>query len=210
VGCDFIGTIDFTAVLARLQDFADRSNEFFTQVGAYATNAGNTVKLAYGVMSAGANAVPTAIYGLGIAFAETAAGIVGVAANVSEALSKIAIGDAKDRLIAEAAQMRGVLAGLAGVSEEFGRKAVSAMEDTARGAEIARSGWAGVTSSAQAATPAMDAAAKAAATVAKELANGADAAAKAGAAYQKKVNDEQIAKQSADDHAAALVRDAAA
>jgi len=74
------------------------------------------------------------------------------------------------------------------------------------GAEIARSGWAGVTSSAQAATPAMDAAAKAAATVAKELANGADAAAKAGAAYQKKVNDEQIAKQSADDHAAALVR----
>ena len=203
---DFIGTIDFTAVLARLQDFADRSNEFFAQVGTYATNAGNTVKLSYGVMSAGANAVLTAIYGLGIAFAETAAGIVGVAANVSEALSKIAIGDAKDRLIAEAAQMREVLAGLAGVSEEFGKKAVSAMEDTARGAEIARSGWAGVTSSAQAATPAMDAAAKAAATVAKELASGADAAAKAGAAYQKKVNDEQIAKQAADDHAAALVR----
>jgi hypothetical protein len=175
-------------------------------VGEYATNAGNTVKLAYGVMSAGANAVLTAIYGLGIAFAETAAGIVNVSANVSEALSKIAIGDAKDRLIAEAAQMREVLAGLTGVSEEFGKKAAAAMEDTARGAEIARAGWGGLTGAAQAATPAMDAAAKAAGAVAKELANGADAAAKAGAAYQKKANDEQIAKQAADDHAAALVR----
>lgn len=203
---DFIGTIDFTAVLARLQEFANNTNAAFAQVGEYATNAGNTVKLAYGVMSAGANAVLTAIYGLGIAFAETAAGIVNVSANVSEALSKIAIGDAKDRLIAEAAQMREVLAGLTGVSEEFGKKAAAAMEDTARGAEIARAGWGGLTGAAQAATPAMDAAAKAAGAVAKELANGADAAAKAGAAYQKKANDEQIAKQAADDHAAALVR----
>lgn len=203
---DFIGTIDFTAVLARLQEFANNTNAAFAQVGEYATNAGNTVKLAYGVMSAGANAVLTAIYGLGIAFAETAAGIVNVSANVSEALSKIAIGDAKDRLIAEAAQMREVLAGLTGVSEEFGKKAAAAMEDTARGAEIARAGWGGLTGAAHAATPAMDAAAKAAGAVAKELANGADAAAKAGAAYQKKANDEQIAKQAADDHAAALVR----
>lgn len=201
---DFIGTIDFTAVLARLQEFADRSNEFFTQVGTYATNAGNTVKLAYGVMSAGANAVLTAIYGLGIAFAETAAGIVRVAASMSEALSKIAIGDAKDRLIKEAAQMREVLAGLAGVSEEFGKKAVTAMEDTARGAEIARAGWGGLTAAAQAATPAMDAAAKAAAVVAKELASGADAAAKAGAAYQKKANDEQLAAQAAKEHRSAI------
>lgn len=146
---EFLGTVDFTAVLARLQAFADDAKSRFDEFGQYATNAGNIVKTAYGVMSAGANVVLTAIYGLGVAFAETAAGIVRAAASMSEALSKIAIGDAKQRLIQEAAEMRLALAGLTGVSEEFGRKANQSMQDAAAGAQLARDGFTGLTGAVQ-------------------------------------------------------------
>lgn len=203
---EFLGTVDFTAVLARMQEFAANAKQSFDEFGQYATNAGNIVKTAYGVMSAGANAVLTAVYGIGIAFAETAAGIVGAAAKMSEALSKIAIGEAKQRLLSEAAEMRIALAGLTGVSEEFGRKANKALADTAAGAGLAREGFTGLTGAVEKTGNATTTAAAAMAAMADELSKGAEAAAKAGAAYQKKVNDEQIAKQAADDHAAALVR----
>ena len=47
---EFLGTVDFTAVLARMQAFADSTNETFTKVGEYATNAGATVQIAVGVV----------------------------------------------------------------------------------------------------------------------------------------------------------------
>lgn len=142
---EFLGTVDFTAVLARLQAFADDAKSRFDEFGQYATNAGNIVKTAYGVMSAGANVVLVAIYGIGIAFAETSAGIVRASAFMSESLAKIAFGDAKERLIREAAQMREVLAGLTGVSEEFGKKAAAALDDATDGAKIAGEGFSGLT-----------------------------------------------------------------
>ncbi|MGP1685194.1 MAG: phage tail tape measure protein, partial [Giesbergeria sp.] len=129
---DFVGTVDFTAVLARLQEFADSANKRFAEVGAYATTAGGVVKLAYGVMSAGINGVLTGIYGMGIVFAETAAGIIRASAYLSESLAKIGFGEAKQRLIKEAAEMRIAVAGLEGVSEEFGKKAAAALNATAQ------------------------------------------------------------------------------
>lgn len=158
---EFLGTVDFTAVLARLQAFADDAKSRFDEFGQYATNAGNIVKTAYGVMSAGANVVLVAIYGLGVAFAETAAGIVRAAANMSESLSKIAIGDAKERLIKEAAEMRVALAGLQGVSEEFGKKANSALAGVADGAQLAREGFGGLKTTVEQTAPATTAAAAA-------------------------------------------------
>ena len=47
---EFLGAVDFTDVLARLQAFADSTNETFTKVGEYATNAGATVQIAVGVV----------------------------------------------------------------------------------------------------------------------------------------------------------------
>ena len=40
---DFIGTIDFQAVVARIQEFANSANETFTKIGEFASTAGNTV-----------------------------------------------------------------------------------------------------------------------------------------------------------------------
>lgn len=139
-GRDFLAQIDFKAITASMQNFAARAQEVFTQIGDYASTAGNSVQLAYGVMSAGANTVLAAIYGLGVAFTETAAFIVkGVAS-----LSKIAIGSAKQKLLDDAAQMREALAGLGGVSDEFARRANLAMDRAAAGAQIARNGFSGL------------------------------------------------------------------
>ncbi len=203
---DFIGTIDFTAVLARLQEFADNTNTAFTKVGEYATNAGNTVKLAYGVMSAGIDAIMAGIYGIGGAFTEMASIVMSGVAKLRDGLASITFGELSESFKLAAEDARQMAEGFGDAAQAMRDKATDSFVSMSDSAQTARNGWDGLTASAQAAAPAMDAAAKAAAVVAKELANGADAAAKAGAAYQKKVNDEQIAKQSADDHAAALVR----
>lgn len=201
---DFVATVDFTAVLVRLQEFATSVNETFTKVGEYATNAGSTIKLAYGVMSTGANAVLTAIYGIGVAFTETAAFIVKAGISINEQLQKIAIGDAKDRIVRETEQMRLVLEGLGDASDAFGARMRKSFDSTADSAQTARDGFAGLTGATQEAAAATVASTGAMAAMAKELTSGAEAAEKAGAAYQKKVNDEQIAKQSATEHRAAI------
>ncbi|MGP1692870.1 MAG: phage tail tape measure protein, partial [Giesbergeria sp.] len=201
---DFVGTVDFTAVLARLQEFADSANKRFAEVGAYATTAGGVVKLAYGVMSAGINGVLTGIYGMGIVFAETAAGIIRASAYLSESLAKIGFGEAKQRLIKEAAEMRIAVAGLEGVSEEFGKKAAAALNATAQSAQTARNGMVGLGGATREAAGAATAGTAAQAALNKELADGAEAAAKAGVAYQKKVQADQEAKQASDEHSAAI------
>lgn len=145
-GRAFIGQIDVDALVQKFNDGADKVSAAFTTVQTYATNAGNTVQLVWGVMASGANGVLTAIFTVATAFSETAAFIVRHAANISEAMSKIAItDDARNRLQAEAAMMRDVLAGLEGVTTEFAARANAAMEGVASNAQIARDGWAGLT-----------------------------------------------------------------
>lgn len=151
---DFLAQVDFGVIIKSMQDFADRAQETFNQVADYAATAGNSVRLAYGVMSAGANTVLAGIYGLGVAFTETAAFIVRGSANMSEALSKIAIGSAKQRLLDEAAQMREALVGLSGVSDEFSKRASASMDAAARGAQVARDGFNGLASGTDAAAAA--------------------------------------------------------
>lgn len=198
---EFLGTVDFTAVLARLQVFADNAKQRFDEFGQYATNAGNIVKTAYGVMSAGANAVLVAIYGIGIAFAETAAGVVRASAFMSESLAKISFGDAKDRLIREAAQMREVLAGLTGVSEEFGKKAADALDDATDGARIAGEGFSGLTDKVKGTKKALEELKEATDKSTESTDAGAAAAARFGVEYQKKANAEAAASIAAADHA---------
>lgn len=154
---EFLGTVDFAALSARMQAFADSMKETFTKIGEYATNAGNIVQTAYGVMSAGANAVLTAIYGIGIVFSEAAIGVVRASLSITEALQKIAIGSAKQRLLDEAEIMRTALVGLTGVSEEFGKKARGSFVAMGDGAKLARDAVVGLMTDAANAAPAIEA-----------------------------------------------------
>ena len=194
---DFIGTIDFTAVLARLQEFADNTNTAFTKVGEYATNAGNTVKLAYGVMSTGANTVMIGIYGIAASYAEAAVRIVDFASRASEALAKISIGSAKKELQQQAADMKEVLVGLQGVRDAFIQKTQDALDATAKSAEIARNGFVGMAKGMSDAADEGERTSKTMAAIAADLSKGAEAAAAYGVAMQKKANADALAKQAA-------------
>lgn len=201
---EFLGTVDFAGLLVRMQEFADTAKQRFDEFGQYATNAGNVVQAAYGVMSAGVNGVLTGIYGLGLAFSETAAFILKKAIALNEGLSKISFGDGKKRILEETEGMRIALTGLQGVSEEFGRKTKDAFSGMADGAQTARDGMAGLVGATNGAADAARQWQAAQDALNRELAAGAEAAAAAGVAYQKKVQAEQAAKQSADEHRAAI------
>ena len=203
---EFLGTIDFAKLVADLQGFAARTGEVFDQVGRYATNAGNIVKLSYGVMSAGVNAVLTAIYSIGLAFTETAGFILNAGIKINEGLQKIAIGDAKQRIINETAQMRDALGGLGEVSDAFSKKMQTSFDDATRSAAMAREGFSGLAGTLGTASAATDDWAKTVAAANAELSKGAEAAAAAGVAAQKKAQADQVAKQASEEHRAAIAQ----
>lgn len=201
---DFLGTVDFSAVLARMQDFADSANQFFVKVGEYATNAGNTVQLAYGVMSAGANAVLTAIYGIGTAFTETAAYIVRAGISINEQLQKIAIGDAKDRIARETEQMRLVLEGLGDAGERFKSRMRQSFIATGESAQLARDGFSGLAGSTQEAEHAATAGAAAFDDMGKRLEEVRQKSQQAQKAVEDKAAKDAQAMQAAIEHATAI------
>ena len=203
---DFISTVDFAVVVQRLQEFAQSANENLTKVGEYATNAGNIVKVAYGVMAGGANAVMTAIYGIAASYTEAAIRIVDFAARASDALAKISIGSAKKELQQQAEDMRGVLVGLSGVRDAFIEKTLQSLDATASSAQTAREGFSGLAASVNSTGAATQAWSQTVAAANAELVKGAEAAAAAGVAYQKKAQAELTARQATDDHRAALAQ----
>lgn len=198
---EFVATVDFTAVIARMQAFADESNAALTRVGVFATNAGNTVKLAWGVMSAGIDGAMAFIYKVTEVMVAQFARIQLGAATLIEALSKITFGDLSARYKAAADEIRISAEATAAASEALGRKAKQALEDSAKGAELARAGWDGVTK-AMAETEQQSVRTSAViAKIADDLSKGAQAAADYGVAMQKKANAEALAAVAAADHA---------
>ncbi len=201
---EFLGTVDFTGVLVRMQAFANSANEVFARVGEYATNAGNTVRLAYGVMSAGASAVLTAIYGIGTAFTETASYIVKAGISINEQLQKIAIGDAKDRIARETEQMRLVLEGLGDAGDRFSIRMRQSLVATGESAQIARDGFAGLAGTTQDAGTQATAGAAAFDDMGKRLEEARQKSQQAQKAVEDKAAKDAQAKQAAVEHAAAV------
>ncbi len=201
---DFIAQIDFKGAVASMREFATRSQEAFKEIGEHATVAGAVVKTAYGVMSGGANAVMTAIYGIAASYTEAAIRIVDFAARASDSLAKISFGDTKEKLIAQAQDMREVLVGLTGVRDEFVRRTLDGLDATAKSAQTARDGFAGLSGGLKDTAQAGDGASAAMAAVAKELQATAEANAAATAAQQKKTAADQAAKQAVEENRAAV------
>lgn len=194
---EFISTVDFSAVGARLQEFADRANETLTKVGEYATNAGNAVRLAYGVMSAGVNAVLTAIYGIGSVFAEVAASVMEGVAKLRDGLAAITFGGLSDSFKLAAEDARNAAQGFGDAAQAMRDKAASALQDTADAAETARSGYLGLVGATNQAKDSTDAWALAVANAAAEIERAGKAQAEATAKTQQ-------AAKAATDQAAAV------
>lgn len=194
---EFISTVDLSAVGTRLQEFADRANETLTKVGEYATNAGNAVRLAYGVMSAGVNAVLTAIYGIGSVFAEVAATVMEGVAKLRDGLATITFGGLSDSFKLAAEDARNAAQGFGDAAQAMRDKAASALQDTADAAETARSGYLGLVGATTQAKDSTDAWALAVANAAAEIERAGKAQAEATAKTQQ-------AAKAATDQAAAV------
>lgn len=148
---DFLAQIDFTQVAADLRGFAEQTGEVFTKIGEYASVAGNSAKLAYGVMSTGANTVMAVIYLLAEAFSGVASNIQAGLSLLLEGLAKITFGGISASFKAAAAEVKVSADATWAASEAFAKKASEAFDSAAKGAEIAQNGWAGLTASVDAA-----------------------------------------------------------
>ena len=207
---DFVSTVDLSAVMARLQEFADRANETFTKIGEYATTAGNTLQLAYGVMSAGVNAVLTAIYGIGSVFAEVAEAVMKGVAALREGLASITFGELSESFKLAAEDARSAAEGFGDAAQAMRDKAAEALQDTAAAAQTARDGFEGLAGAAEKTAAATDtwafAVAQAAAEIERSNKLQAEATAKTQAA-SKAAADHAASVRAAQESVAALRRE---
>ena len=141
----FIAEVDFDAMAAKASSAADQVGTAFDKLATYATNTGNTVKLIWGVMSAGANTVLALVYTVGEAFAGVASNIQSGIALMLDGLSKVTFGDVSASFKAAADDMRLSADATWESSKALGDKATETMGQIADGAQLAREGWAGLT-----------------------------------------------------------------
>jgi TP901 family phage tail tape measure protein len=145
----FAAETDFKKTAADLQAFATRAGEVFDQIGQYATNAGNIVKLVYGVMSSGTNAVLAAVYGIGEAFAGVASNIQSGLALLYEGIAKITFGEVSKAYAQAAAEMKLSAKATWEASEKLGQKAKESFIAMGDGAQTARDGFVGLSEQSQ-------------------------------------------------------------
>lgn len=192
---EFLGTVDFAALTQKMQDWADRAGETFAKVAEHASNAGNIVQTAYGVMSGGVNMVKAVIFTLAEAFAGVASNIQSGLAMLMEGLSKITFGGLSASFKAAAEEMRISAGATWAVSEAFAAKAQEAFDSAADGAEMARNGFKGLSTALSEADQQGAASERVMRSVASALkdvgteAQGAGQKAQAGAAEQKEAAD---------------------
>lgn len=201
---EFLANFNFTEAITRLQAFADETNTNLKLVAEYAGNAANSVKLAYAVMASGANTVMVGIYGIAASYTEAAIRIIDFAAKASDALSKIAIGEAKERLKREAEEMRGVLGGLAAVRDAFLQKTQESLDATAIAARAAGEGMAGLVAPTKEASDATDGWKKSVAAAKAEQESANDVLRKSELAYRKQVDAELALARATEEHEAKL------
>lgn len=198
---EFLATVDFNKVMENLRGFADRTGETFTQIGVYATNAGNTVQLAYGVMSAGVNAVLTAIYGIGSVFAEVAAKVMEGVALLREGLAAVTFGELSKSFALAAEDARSGAQAFGEAAQAMRDKASESLGDMADSAQMARDGFDGLARSIQTGSKAAADAQASISAMAREIEATGKAAAEAKAKVEAKAQADQAAKTAATEHA---------
>lgn len=151
----FAAEVDPVALTAKLQEAAGRIGAFFDDFGQKATNAGDIVKTAWGVMSAGTGVLMSGVYKLGEVFSAIVFGILQGLAAISDGMAKVTFGSISEGFKKAAADLRVEAGAAASVAEAYGQKAKEAFEGAVVGAENARAGWTALTAPTQAAEQAV-------------------------------------------------------
>lgn len=172
----FAREVDFAALATTLRGYATQAGEAFAEIKNAATTAGDVVRLVWGTMSAGGNAVMTGVYLVGEAFAGVANDVQEALAFMYDGLSKITFGSLSESYKAAAESVRESAAATDAVTQAMAAKAAASLQAMADGAQTARNGWQGLTTDAQSADVQMGTSqAVIAATAAELKAMGGDA-----------------------------------
>lgn len=193
----FMATLNVDQIILRMQVIASEVGESFQRITTFATNAGNAVRMAWGVMAAGTHAVMAVIYKVGEAFAGVASNIQSGLALLYDGLSKVSFGAISEAYARAAAEVRLSAEATWAASQALADKSSESFNAMAASAQMARDGWDGLT---QAAEPAVGAAQKMAAALG-EVTQAQEAQAQASQALLK----QQEQKAKSDEAARAAV-----
>ena len=201
---EFVGSIDFTEIIARAQQWADETGAAFSRVSEWATNTGNAVSLAWNVMAAGFNTVLAIIFKVGSVFAEIHGQIALGVSKIAEYLSKISFGGVSAAFKAAATEIK-IHAGATGeAADALAEKANEAFDAAAASANRAQSAFSGLSQGMSGAASQSATTSAAIGTVAAQLQKTAEATAAARVEQEKKTAKDAQAKQALVEHNAAL------
>lgn len=135
-------------LMTQLREFAVEAQAVFVKVGEYASVAGNSFKLAYGVMAGGVHTVLAAIKGLAAGSALAWNAMLSGIASVLDGMAKITPGSAGEKFTQWAQEVRSA-AELAGdASAAYAESAKRSLDSATDAARTAQDGWGGLTDSA--------------------------------------------------------------
>lgn len=144
----FASQVDFAALSEKMRAYATQVGEAFETIKNAATTAGDVVRLVWGSMSAGTNAVLTGVYAVGAGFATMAAGIQANLAGIMAGFAKVTFGGVSASFKAAAAEMQLSANATSAAAVALGTKAVDAFGRMSTSAQTARNGWTGLTADA--------------------------------------------------------------
>lgn len=165
----FVAAVDFKVIAAQLQSFAVTTGETLKRLGEQATNAGDLVKLAFGVMAGGVNVVLAGIYKLGEVFATVAVGIQNGLALIYEGFAKVTFGELSRQYAQIATEIRASSAATAASAQAMGEKSSAAFDAAAKAGSLASTAYKALSSAATASVPPQNASAAAIQNVANQL-----------------------------------------
>ena len=193
---EFAANVNFDAIVLRLQVFASETQETLQRIGSYASNAGHTVQLAWGVMTAGTHAVMAVIYKVGEAFAGVASNIQSGLALLYDGLSKVSFGAISEAYARAAAEVRLSAEATWAASQALADKSSESFSAMATSAQMARDGWDGLTGMVEQTNKALPALGQTVQEVAAQIEASGQAAAKAQAALEAKAVSDRKAAES--------------
>ena len=179
-GRAFAAQVDFEKMGQTMRVYADRVGEAFTAIQTYATNAGNIVQAVWGTMSAGTNVVLGTIYKLGEVFAIVVRGMQNDLALLMVGLSKVTFGAAAESFRQAAQSIRESADATGASARALGEQSAASFAAVVDGAQMARNGWAGLTSASSNAQTTMQAGQAVIAQTAQDLQLMADKARETG------------------------------
>lgn len=193
---NFLGALNVDQIILRMQVIGSEVGETFQRITTFATNAGNAVRMAWGVMTAGTHAVMAVIYKVGEAFAGVASNVQSGVALIMDGLSRITFGGVSASFRQAAEEIRLSAEATWASSQALAVKADDSFNAMADSAQMARDGWDGLTGAVEQANKVLPTLGKTVQEVAAQIEASGQAAAKAKVAVEAKAESDRKAAES--------------